>query len=74
MNKEEWSALEIGDYLQLKTNSDVVLKVDEIAVDEKTLKNWHNKGHLSVFKVVKLGKENSTYHSWCGFPERWRKL
>ncbi len=74
MNNEEWSSLSLGELLQLKTNPNVVLKVEEIAVDEKTIKNWHNRGYLSVDKVIKLGKENSTYHTWCGFPDRWNKL
>jgi len=72
MSNQEWFELQVGDCVDcLESQYAKNLIVHEIAEDERSLRNWVNRGY-NVQRIIRFEGENG-FHTWCGFPERWKK-
>jgi hypothetical protein len=72
MSREEFNFLDIGDMVMLNQNPSVLLKVAEIAIDERSLNNWRNRGYSDFDRLIKF-EGNNGYHTWDVDYERWEK-
>ena len=72
MIESEWMELKVDDCVNcLDSKYAKNLRVAEIAEDERSLKNWRDRGY-DIKRLIKFEGENG-YHTWCGLCERWEK-